>query len=273
MLFDNKRMALVRALIGALAGLGAHALLGWLAGDFPIKGPAYFTGFGFLDCGFPDELEWAGIALSFSLFALLGAEVGLATLPFASSGGALVLRTAAHFAITAVTLAVWAGLTFGPEGVSLFLFLLAVLYVLVWLGRWVGWYMELARIREKLGLPSAPSLFHWREALPYVPFALLLCLGVPFLFRLLEVQGGMPVLTGILYPYLLLPVGSFFSALSLGKRQGLCPLYPVGCGGLTAVAVFWLYNQTALYMVLVALLAALAGLLLGSVLRRHGRKG
>ena len=97
MLFDDRRQAARRALAGALLGLAAHALLGRLAGDFPIAGPAQFTGYGFLDCGFPDALEGWGIALSFALFALLGAETGVATLPFAGEGRALVLRTLTPF--------------------------------------------------------------------------------------------------------------------------------------------------------------------------------
>ena len=176
MLFDDRRQAARRALAGALLGLAAHALLGRLAGDFPIAGPAQFTGYGFLDCGFPGALEGWGIALSFALFALLGAEVGIATLPFAGEGRALVLRTLTHFALTAATMALWAGLTFDPAGAALLVFLLAVVYVLVWLGRWVGWYVELSAIRERLGLAPGPSPLKWRETLPYLPFAALLCL-------------------------------------------------------------------------------------------------
>ena len=157
MLFDDRRQAARRALAGALLGLAAHALLGRLAGDFPIAGPAQFTGYGFLDCGFPGALEGWGIALSFALFALLGAETGVATLPFAGEGRALVLRTLTHFALTAATMALWAGLTFDPAGAALLIFLLAVVYVLVWLGRWVGLYVELDAIRAKLGLSPGPS--------------------------------------------------------------------------------------------------------------------
>ena len=229
MLFDNKKQVLHRALAGALLGLAAHALMGRLAGDFPIAGPDQFTGYGFLDCGFPDELEGWGVALSFALFALLGAEVGVATLPFAGEGRILVLRTLAHFALMAGTMGLWAGLTFDPAGAALLVFLLAVVYVLVWLGRWVGWYVELAAIRARLGLAPGPSPLKWRETLPYLPFAALLCLALPLVLRWIDTVDVVPVLSGLLYPYILLPAGAFCSALSLGRRRGFCPLYPAAC--------------------------------------------
>ena len=252
----------------------AHALLGRLAGDFPIAGPAQFTGYGFLDCGFPDALEGWGIALSFALFALLGAEVGIATLPFAGEGRALVLRTLTHFALTAATMALWAGLTFDPAGAALLVFLLAVVYILVWLGRWVGWYVELSAIRERLGLSPALSPLRWRETLPYVPFAALLCLLLPLVLRLCD-GGYVPVLSGLLYPYILLPVGAFCSGLSLGRRRGFCPLYPAAC--VLCVLIFiplarLFSNMYDWPLVTIALVCSLAGNLAGAALRRV-RKG
>ena len=274
MLFDNKKQVLHRALAGALLGLAAHALMGRLAGDFPIAGPDQFTGYGFLDCGFPDELEGWGVALSFALFALLGAEVGVATLPFAGEGRILVLRTLAHFALTAGTMALWAGLTFDPAGAALLVFLLAVVYVLVWLGRWVGWYAELDAIRAKLGLSPGPSPMKWRETLPYLPFAALLCLLLPLALRLFD-GWYVPVLSGLLYPYILLPAGAFCSALSLGRRRGFCPLYPAACvlGILVFIPLARLFsNMYDWPLVTIALACSLAGDLAGAALRRV-RKG
>lgn len=274
MLFDNKMQVLHRALAGALLGLAVHALMGRLAGDFPIAGPDQFTGYGFLDCGFPDELEGWGVALSFALFALLGAEVGVATLPFAGEGRILVLRTLAHFALTAGTMALWAGLTFDPAGAALLVFLLAVVYVLVWLGRWVGWYVELTAIRAKLGLSPGPSPLKWRETLPYLPFAALLCLLLPLALRLFD-GGYVPVLSGLLYPYILLPAGAFCSALSLGRRRGFCPLYPAACvlGVLLFIPLARLFsNMYDWPLVTIALACSLAGDLAGAALRRV-RKG
>ena len=229
MLFDDKRRALRRALAGALLGMAGGGLAAWAAGSL-IAGSPSALALAFLNCGFPRGLEGVGIALSFALYALFGAEVGVATLPFAGDGSALVGRTLAHFALTAATVGLWVGLNFGVRETAAFLVPLALVYLLVWLGRWVGWYAEVSAIRERLGLAPGPSLFHWRETLPYVPFAALLCLLLPFVLRLCD-AGDVPVLSGLLYPYLLLPVGAFCSALSLGKRQGFCPLYPVACAG------------------------------------------
>ena len=157
MLFDNRTQALRRALAGGLVGVAAHLLLGYLLGSISLFGPARFRGFVFPNCNFRFQPEWLGVLVSFALFALFGAELGIATLPFAGTGRALVKRTLAHFLTMAATVALWAGLNAGAEGVALLLALLAVFYALIWLGRWVGWYAEVAAIREKLGLSPGPS--------------------------------------------------------------------------------------------------------------------
>ena len=74
---------------------------------------------------------------------------------------------------------------------------------------------------------------------------------------------------GVLLPYLLYPVGGFFSGLFLGRRHGLCLLYPAEGGLLCLVTVFLLYNYTALFHCLLFTLPALAGNLAGSALRRR----
>ena len=102
MLFDDKRRALHRALAGALLGMAGGGLAAWAAGSL-IAGSPSALALAFLNCGFPRGLEGVGIALSFALYALFGAEVGVATLPFAGDGSALVGRTLAHFALTAAT--------------------------------------------------------------------------------------------------------------------------------------------------------------------------
>lgn len=270
----RQKQWLVRILVGGFLGVAVLFLIGAAMGSPFFYGGSSFQGLVLVDGVMVLRLggqEGLAVAVQILLFFLLGAATGVATLPFADDGAALLRRTLAHFAVTAVLVALLAGLNFGRYGILVWLLLLVVLYLLIWCSRWIGWYLEVAAIRHKLGLAPGPSPFQWRETLPYLGFALLLCLGLPALLRVLD-SPGLPILTGMLYPWLLLPVGAFFSALSLGKRQGICPLYPVGCGGLTAIAVFWLYNSTALYMVLVALLASLAGLLLGSALRRYGRK-
>ena len=128
-----------------------------------------------------------------------------------------------------------------------YLVLLAAVYLLIWLTRWVRWYAEVAVIREKLGLPPGPSPLKWKETLPYVPVALLLCLGVPWLLRQLE-GSGMPLLSGAVYAQILLPIGCLASGMFLGRRRGFCPLYPVVCTAAMLIAVFLVYNYTVLVL-------------------------
>lgn len=268
MLFDNRTQALRRALAGGLVGVAAHLLLGYLLGSISLFGPTRFRGFVFPNCNFRFHPEWLGVLMSFALFALFGAELGIATLPFAGTGRALVKRTLAHFLTVAATVALWADLNAGAEGVALLLALLAVFYALIWLGRWVGWYAEVAAIREKLGLSPGPSPLKWKETLPYAPFALFLCFLLPVGLSLFDAPD-VPVLTGLVYLYLLLPVGSFCSGLSLAKRQGFCPLYPLLCALCFLAAVPMVYNYTALPFCAVVLCAALLGELAGWLARRR----
>lgn len=149
---EIKKQWLPRALIGGCIGVAAHVLLGCLLGSFSLFGPAQFSGFVFPYCNFPREIEPLGVLLSFALFALLGAEVGIATLPFADSGRELVARSLAHFAVMSATVGLWAAVNFGVHELPFFLIPLTLVYALVWLVRWVGWYRELLAIRQKLGL-------------------------------------------------------------------------------------------------------------------------
>ena len=132
MLFDDKRRALRRALAGALLGMAGGGLAAWGIGSLFIGSPSALV-LELLNCGFPRGLEGLGIALSFALYALFGAEVGVATLPFAGDGSALVGRTLAHFALTAATVGLWVGLNFGVRETAAFLVPLALVYLLVWL--------------------------------------------------------------------------------------------------------------------------------------------
>ena len=272
---DIKRQWLCRILIGALAGIAAHLLLGYLLGCFNLFGPASFSGFVFPYCNFPRMLEPLGVLLSFALFALLGAEAGVATLPFAESGRELVARSLIHYAAPAATACLWAGLNVcsTPADYLTFLVPLTLVYLIVWLGRWVGWYTEVAAIREKLGLAPGPSPLHWRESLPYVGFAAFLCLALPLLLWLVD-DHRIPMLS-VLYCWLLLPVGGFMSGLSLGQRHGFCPLYPVACGAVAGVfvAAAWLCSYSlGGSRILAAAFSALAGNLAGAALLRRKRQ-
>lgn len=271
MRFDDTKQAQRRITLGALAGIAVHFLLMYVLGTLAFFGPEVSAVFSYPTCSFPPPFEGCGILLSYLLFALLGVEIGLSTLPFADSGPSLIERTAAHFALMAVTVALWAGLNFGKTGAVFGLILLASVYVLIWLGRWVGWYVEVAAIRAKLGLAPGPSLLHWRESLPYLVFALGLCLGLPALLRLLDPQD-VPVLSGVYFPFLLLPIGTFCSGLSLGHRHGFSPLYPVACTLLSVASVFLLFNDSALFHSGISLVCALLGNGVGTLLKKWARR-
>ena len=271
MLFDNKKQALCRIAVGAVAGVAVHVLLGYVLGTLGFFGDRLAAVFSSPTCSFPAPFACWGILLSYLLFALLGAEIGVSTLPFADHGRTLVLRTLAHFALMAATVALWGGLNFGGAGAAFCLILLASIYVLVWLGRWVGWYVEVAAIRAKLGLAPGPSLLHWRESLPYLVFALGLCLGLPALLRLLDPQD-VPVLSGVYFPFLLLPIGTFCSGVSLGHRHGFSPLYPAACALLSVAAVFLLFNGSALFHGGISLVCALVGNGVGTLLKKRATR-
>lgn len=265
---------LPRALIGGCIGVAAHVLLGCLLGSFSLFGPAQFSGFVFPYCNFPREIEPLGVLLSFALFALLGAEVGIATLPFADSGRELVVRSLLHYTVTAATACLWAGLNIcsTPADYLAVLVPLTLVYLIVWLGRWVGWYTEVAALREKLGLAPGPSPLHWRESLPYVGFAAFLCLALPLALRLLD--DPTPLLS-VLYGFLLLPVGGFMSGLSLGRRHGLCPIYPAAC--VVFILIFiplarLCSNMADGALIPIALISALAGSLAGAACHRRKRR-
>lgn len=268
---EIKRQWLPRALTGGL--IGAALLLAfvyifdampWMSHIWHFRNPFAVWGDWLLrGWGYPTAPA-ANLCLCF----LMGAEAGVATLPFADSGRALVARSLAHFAVMSVTVGLWAAVNFGVRELPVFLVPLALVYALVWLGRWVGWFAEVAAIREKLGLAPGPSLFHWRESLPYVGFALLLCLALPTALRLLD--DPTPVLS-VMYAWLLLPIGGFMSGLSLGRRHGFCPLYPASCLLFTLAFILTarLYTNMADGALLpIAVIAVLAGNLAGAARRK-----
>lgn len=271
MLFDDTKQAQRRITLGILAGLAVHILLSYLLGLQAFLGPEIAAVFICPTCSFPPPFEGCGVLLSILLFALLGAEIGVSTLPFADHGRTLVLRTLAHFALMAATVALWGGLNFGGAGAAFCLILLASIYVLVWMGRWVGWYVEVAAIRSKLGLAPGPSLLHWRESLPYLVFAFGLCLGLPALLRLVDPQD-VPVLSGVYFPFLLLPIGTFCSGVSLGHRHGFSPLYPAACALLSVAAALLLFNDSALFHGGISLVCALVGNGVGTLLKKRATR-
>ncbi|WP_251315941.1 DUF3021 domain-containing protein [Flintibacter muris] len=242
----DERALLVRILIGGAAGLLAALIL------YPYL--------------MNTRLVTPVVCL---LCAGLGASAGVATLPFADDSRSLLLRSGAHFLVTSVLFLLLVAQYCGWWWQDLLLWegILALLYALIWLGRWIGWYMEVVQLRTLLGLEPGPSPLKWRETLPYLPFVLLLCDGLPLVLRWLDAPD-VPVLSGLILPYLLLPVAGFSSGLSLGKRQGVCPLYPVACFVCYLPMVYLLFNYTALFHCFMVAVPALAGNVLGWMYRR-----
>ena len=279
MFFEDKKSVLSRALAGGIIGLVVFIPLGGLFNDLVNGGLITMgphTPFRLVSYDLEALVGSAPLALAIqiALYFLMGAVVGIATLPFTDSGWELVLHSLVHFAVTAglliltCTLLGWA---WSWQAMVVYLILLAVVYLLIWLSRWVGWYIEVMAIREKLGLPSGPSPLKWRETLPYLPFIALLCLIFPLVLTPFD-AADVPVLRALLYPWLLLPVGSFFSGLSLGRREGFCPLYPLAGGLLYVPVALIAYNHTALFHSLLFALPALAGNAAGAAWRRVKRK-
>lgn len=224
------------------------------------------------------------VLIQSALGALFGAIVAMATMPFADEGKELVLHSVLHFSATAgsFSLLLWVcRWVDGPQYILLWVSVLALLYSLIWLGRWIGWYMEVIQLRELLGLDPGPTPLKWRETLPYLLFAVLLCDLLPLTLRGLELLLGIrdvQVFTWLLYPCLLLPVIGYASGLSLGKRQGVCPLYPAACFVCYLPMVYLLFNGGALFHCFLVAIPALAGNVTGflyrrAVPKRKSRKG
>ena len=207
------------------------------------------------------------------LCTALGATLGAATLPFADDGPTLVRRSLLHLGVTAleVALVLWLCVDLRDgRAWALWMGMLVLFYAVIWLGRWIGWYVEVMQLRTLLGLAPGPSPLKWRATLPYLPFVLFLCCGLPLILRMADhwVSADVPVLSGLILPYLLLPVGGLCAGLSLGKRQGVCPLYPAACFLCYLPMVYLLFNSTALFHCFMVALPALGGNVMGWLYRR-----
>src|SRR5699024_4785644 len=78
-----------------------------------------------------------------------------------------------------------------------------------------------------------------------------------------------PALTALIYPCLLLPLGSIASGVALGKRQGFCPLYLLLCAVCLTAVTLGVLNHSALFMVVVGVLFTAVGEGIGVFLRRE----
>lgn len=262
---------------GAGMGLGAMVVMllavAWLnslsvlPGDPLLVRPAVLTALG-----------WPAPALLVLELALafgFGVSVGLAVPPMEGTGSAVAARTAIHLAASSVLFAgiCWVcGLPPGNwQGLTLLLGLYWLMYLVVWLLRYLHWRSELEGIRRKLGLvPPAPvgGLSRLRLLGPYFLVSGVMELAVPPLLRLAEGSSDIPVLTGLFYPYLLLPFVCLSVGWAAGRRLGVALVLPAVCAALTVPHVFLLYNASAMFQAGVAAAFALAGDLAGTLRRR-----
>lgn len=158
---EIRRQWLIRIFLGGLIGVAVLIPLGGLFNDLVSGGliaMGNHTPFRLVSYDLERLTGSVPLALAAELllYFLMGAVVGLSTLPFADGGKALVLRSLAHFAATAAVFAalvVLCGWNWGEIlPLAIYLGLLSAVYLLIWLCRWVGWYLELAAMRRKLGL-------------------------------------------------------------------------------------------------------------------------
>lgn len=211
----------------------------------------------------------ANLYQSAAVFAL-GACLGLSTLPFDETWTRLRALSWLHFPVTCLcaVAALWfvADSPWAAAGIG------ALGYLAVFLCRWLCWYGEVLDIRRRLRLPDAPpSPLRWRETLPYLPAAVLLGIALPLLARLCD-PVDVPVFSGLLYPFLLLPIGSFLAGMALGKHRGFCPLFPLACV-LCYLPMLWiLFNFSAFFHLFLTLFPAFLGNLLGAILRMRSAK-
>ena len=218
-----------RAAVGFPRGVALVYLIFLLGGLFAF--PASGSGVSVVTAAMAER--WGNpvtaALVQFCWSGLLGAVLETAELPFR-----LERRTAlwsgVHFLLTAAvfSLAGWQCRWFPYRETWLCLLgLLLLCYLLMWAVRYVGWQQDVRAIRKGVGLPEEPERPAWQKALPYAFLAAGVELLLPWLLRLVD-SRDVPVLTGIFYPFLILPLFCFFSGLSLAKRcRSLCLVYPV----------------------------------------------
>lgn len=197
------------------------------------------------------------ILLSFAF----GASLGAATAPFADDRRTLLRDSLGHLLLSGLLFFLLCALCrFGTglgESTAFLLGLFVLIYALVWLARWMGWYSDVLAIRDALGL-TVPSPLRWRQTLVYAPLLLFLCAVLPVLCRFIDRAAGadVPVFSALVLPFLLLPAGGFCAGLSLGRRAGFCPLFAPAALALYLPAVYLVFNPSALFQAFILFFAA-----------------
>lgn len=225
------KKALSRACIGFPCGAGVVCLLPILWGCVSGGGVCLTTGALVLSKG-----TEAGAALfQFLCVGTLGAAIGFSSI-FLEREGSFLWNSLWHFLfnITAFTATAWNCRWFEVRGDRFFprylgvTAVLAAFYLIVWAARCIAWRSDVAAIRKKMGLAEAqsgPSPLKWRESLPYLVLAAALFLLLRPLLAPLD-GPDVPVLTGLLLPWLCYPFTAAVAGFAAGRRYGPCPLLP-----------------------------------------------
>ena len=104
----RQKQWLIRILVGGLIGIAALIPVGGLLNDLVSGGliaMGTHTHFRLVSYDLERLAGPAALAVQLGLYFLMGAVVGVSTLPFADDGATLVRRSLAHFAVTAGVLA------------------------------------------------------------------------------------------------------------------------------------------------------------------------
>lgn len=196
--------------------------------------------------------------------------MGVATLPFEGEGRSVLLRSGLHFLVTAGSSGPYCGCALVWRGDTSPVAGSAGGHLPGGLAGQVGGVVRRgAAAPLRPGAGSRPIPLRWRESLPYLPVLLLVNAVLPAVLALLDAPD-VPVLRALLIPCLLLPLGGFFPALSLGKRQGVCLLYPAASLLIFLPASLWVYGGQRIPLFWgIALACPLAGNLVGAAWRRR----
>lgn len=214
-----------------------------------------------------------GLGLEVLVTALWGMELFAAPLIWRWEPLPVWGRTALHFTVTVLGFGLWAlphAVSPGWDTLALLAGLAAGLYLVAWAVNWLGSRSDVDRIRAGLGLPEEVrrgGVFQVRPVLPYLLMTAVVLLVLPPVLRLLD-PADVPVFTGLLYPFVVLPFACFVTGRDIGKRLGVALVHPLACGILTVPGILLLYNSSAVFQVWIAAAFALAGNLLGALMRK-----
>ncbi|MBQ8852272.1 MAG: DUF3021 domain-containing protein [Oscillibacter sp.] len=255
-----KRELMKRLAFGALCGLAAMAPVTVL---FPYSESSNLTAL----CG---TVQLAGLARLVA-GSLWGAAVGAGTLFWQRERGSFLTNSLWNYLLTCAAFVLWGWICLGlrPGALPLVLWgVFTALYVIGWVVRWLTCHRDVDRIRAGLGLPETPpSPLRWRESLPYAVLLAALFLALRPIVSCFD-GVDVPLLTALVLPWLAYPFAAAVTGFGAGVRHGVCPLVPEAA--VLAILPNLLYTDVPYSWPMAAVygLLALAGNLLGAVVRR-----